>query len=78
MSVIKLINIIRMIGKFCAVGAFVIGILYLAEYFGEPTKIELSEPFCWLGYSAVFAVFARVMKIAREEITNNINSTERV
>lgn len=66
----KIINILRICGQISAFITFAIGFLYLAEYFGEPTKIELSEPFCWLGYSAVFAVFARVMEIVNEEITN--------
>lgn len=56
--------------KCAAIMTFIIGWLYIAEYCGEPTKIELSEPFCWLGYSAVFAVLARVMGRVNEEITN--------
>lgn len=67
----KIINIFRICGQISAFITFAIGILYLAEHCGEPTKIELSEPFCWLGYSAVLTIFSRIMEIAEEEITNN-------
>lgn len=78
MNIIKLINKLRMISKICAVGAFAVGFLALCEYFGNPEMVELLTVFKWFGYSAVFAVFAKTMEIAQEEITNNINSTERV
>lgn len=70
MNIIKLINNLRMISKICAVGAFAVGFLALCEYFGGPEIVELTTIFKWLGYSAVSAIFSRIMEIAGEEITN--------
>lgn len=70
MNIIKLIKILRIIGKCGAIGAFAVGFLFICEYFGNPEIVELLTIFKWFGYSAVLAIFSRIMEIAGEEITN--------